>query len=314
MARRRVKKRKLKKALYIVCEGKNTEPIYFKGLIERQELDKASYAYQVIVHDTPKTNPLGLIEVARELLIQEEDEAWVVYDKDGYTKHDLAFELAKEAPKVNIAFSSVAFEHWVLLHFERSEKSYIKSKNVIEHLRNRGYLRNYSKKNGYHLYPHLEKRTHIAIENAAWLRHRMYFSLQEAKGRYFEVNPYTTVDRLVGKLLNIQEKVIWVNAKEDIHTNNLLMCVSNAEQTGAALIVTLDITNKKPAGFIFNQGEDEVYIRDKHYRKIYPENTDKILIEKQTTHTQIYIFELSGKPEKYRFCIEVEKTKCIVQL
>ncbi len=314
MARRRLKKRKLKKVLYIVCEGKNTEPIYFKGLIERQELDKASYAYQVVVHDTPKTNPLGLIEVARSLLIDNDDEAWVVYDKDGYTKHDEAFELAKHSPKINIAFSSIAFEHWVLLHFERSEKPYIRSKNVIEHLRNRGYLRNYSKKNGYHLYPHLEKRTHIAIENAAWLRHRMYYSLQEAKGQFYEVNPYTTVDRLVSKLLNIQEKIVWVNAKEDIHTNNLQMSVSNAEQTGAVLIVTLEIVNKKPAGFIFNPSETEVYIRDKHYRKIYPENTDRVLIEKQDSNNLMFLFELSGKPEKYRFCIEIERTKCIVQL
>lgn len=314
MARRRVKKRKLKKALYIVCEGKNTEPIYFKGLIERQELDKASYAFQVIVYDTPKTNPLGLIEVARGLLMHEEDEAWVVYDKDGYTKHDQAFELAKQEPKINIAYTSVAFEHWVLLHFERNEKAYHKSKNVIEHLRNRSYMRNYSKKNGFHLYPHLEKRTHIAIENAAWLRHRMYYRLREAKGRFYEINPYTTVDKLVVKLLNLQEKVIWVNGKEDIHTNNLLFCVSGAEQANGALLITLDITNRKPAGFIFNQNESKVYIRDKHYRKIFPENTDKILIEKQGTHRQIYIFPLAGKPEKYRFYIDVEKTKCIVQL
>lgn len=314
MARRRVKKRHLKKVLYIVCEGKNTEPIYFKGLIERQEHAHHPYAFEVVVHDTPKTNPLGLIDVARSLLEEKDDEAWVVYDKDGYTKHDQALELANASPHVNIAFSSVSFEQWVLLHYERSDKAYAKSKNVIEHLRNRNYLQNYSKRSGFHLFRFLEKRTHIAIENAAWLRHQMYYKLQEAKGRFYEVNPYTTVDRLVGKLMNLPEKIVWVDAHEDIHTNNLRMTVTGAEQTGSTLLVTLQIVNKKPAGFVFNISENDVYIRDKHYHKIYPENKDRILLEINSVHNQIYLFELSGLPEVYRFCIEVEHTRCIVQL
>lgn len=314
MARRKTKKRQLKKVLYIVCEGKNTEPIYFRGLIERQMHNHSSYAFHVVVHDTPKTNPLGLVEVARALMLYADDEAWVVYDKDGYTKHDEALALAQEQPVVNIAFSSISFEQWVLLHFERSERAYPKSKNIIEHLRNRNYLQNYSKRSGFHLFRYLEKRTHIAIENAAWLRHQMYYKLQECKGRIYDVNPYTTVDRLVAKLLNQPEKIIWANAHEDVHTNNLKMKVNSVEQSGSTLLVTLEITNKKPAGFIFNQSEEEVYIRDKHYHRIFPENRDRILVDLNAVHNQIYIFELAGPPETYRLYVEVERTRAIVQL
>lgn len=298
-----------------MCEGKNTEPLYFKGLIEDLEHQMASYSFHVVVHDTPKTNPIGLIEEARKLMVLPEDEAWVVYDKDGYTKHDEAYLLASQGPKrVNIAFSSIAFEQWVLLHFERSEKAYPKSNNVIDHLRNRNFVRNYSKKAHFHLYPKLKKRTHIALENAAWLRHEMYYHLQENKGRFYAVNPYTTIDKLVAKLLGIHEKVIWVNAKEDIYTNNLTLSVQGSIQTGNSISVDLQIINKKPAAFVLNKQADEVYILDKHHHKIWPIHNEKLLISQSETFWFSFAFPLTGPPEKYLFCIEIERTKCIVQL
>ena len=56
------------------------------------------------------------------------DEVWVVFDKDGYTKHEEVFELAKNgAREVKIAFSSIAFEHWALLHFTKCSTAFPKS-------------------------------------------------------------------------------------------------------------------------------------------------------------------------------------------
>jgi hypothetical protein len=315
VARRQLKKKTLKKALFIVCEGKNTEPLYIKGLIEQVENVNDWYAFHVKVHDTPKTNPVGLIEVARQLLTNPNDEAWVVYDMDGYTKHHEAFDLAHNTePQVNIAYSSVSFEEWVLLHFERSDKAYAKSKNIIDHIVGRNFMRTYSKRSNFHLYPKLKLRTHIAIENAAWLRYRMQAELQEAKGQFYRVNPYTTIDKLISKLLGLHEKVLWTQTTEELYTNNLIICVKSAVQVGGVLLVELEIENKKPSAFVLNAGLNEVYVRDKHFEKCVPIRNERLMVGKNETFWFTFEFQLSGPPEAYRFYLEVERTKCIVQL
>ena len=112
MAKRKAKKRKLKKTLFIVCEGRNTEPIYFAGLIEDIRQQTKDYSYEVVIHDTPKNDPIGLINEAKSLVEDApKDEVWAVFDKDGYTKHTEALNMArKQKPRVNIAFSSISFE------------------------------------------------------------------------------------------------------------------------------------------------------------------------------------------------------------
>ena len=44
----------------------------------------------------PKSNPLGLINEAISRKDEGFDEFWAVYDKDGYTKHEDSFKLAKD--------------------------------------------------------------------------------------------------------------------------------------------------------------------------------------------------------------------------
>jgi hypothetical protein len=123
------KKRKPNISIFIACEGSNTEPLYFEKLKEIME-ENDDYPYAVTIYpdkdfdENPKTDAIGLINVAIERK-EDFDELWVVFDKDGYTKHKEAFELAKEN-KINIAFSSISFETWVLLHFERNNKSFSK--------------------------------------------------------------------------------------------------------------------------------------------------------------------------------------------
>ena len=207
------KKRIPRTTIFIACEGSNTEPIYFERIKEKVEDSNllAITIYPDQSEENPKTHALGLVEVARNR-IDDFDEVWAVFDKNGYTKHEEAFALANRkinGKKVNIAFSSIAFEHWVLLHFEKNNTAYEKSKHIEDNKfkTNETYYPDYSKRATVDIYPMLQSRTKTAIQNASWLRFRQKNEL-ETKPIY-EINPYTDVDVLVRRLLDIEEVIEW---------------------------------------------------------------------------------------------------------
>lgn len=198
------KKRTPPTTVFIACEGSNTEPLYFEKLNEIME-EEDNYPFAITVYPdkeldkNPKTDAIGLVNVAIDCK-EDFDELWVVFDKDGYTKHKEAFELAKEN-NINVAFSSISFESWVLLHFERSNILFAKSANIIdEKFRNNNrYLEDYAKSGDYNLYPKIQDKTKKAFKNASWLRN--WLNSNNPNYSIYEVNPYTDVDSLVKKLL-----------------------------------------------------------------------------------------------------------------
>jgi hypothetical protein len=198
------KKRTPPTTVFIACEGSNTEPLYFEKLNEIME-EEDNYPFAITVYPdkeldkNPKTDAIGLVNVAIDYK-EDFDELWVVFDKDGYTKHKEAFELAKEN-NINVAFSSISFESWVLLHFERSNMSFAKSANIIDKKfrSNNRYLEDYAKSGDYNLYPKIQDKTKKAFKNASWLRN--WLNSNNPNYSIYEVNPYTDVDSLVKKLL-----------------------------------------------------------------------------------------------------------------
>jgi hypothetical protein len=219
-------KKKTYRTIFIACEGSNTEPNYFGRLAET--IDDAR-RLRVVIHPRPpvlleevtssearKSTAVQMVEIAQQQLLDGTyDDAWVVFDRDGYTKHAEAFEKAQKkvaGKTVHIAFSSIAFEHWILLHFERNETTFAKSDHLIQQcFVERNLFKNYDKSRKTDPYPKLSDKTLTAIENAAWLRHRQQTALAEANGRVFDLNPYTDVDELVKELLGIDLSFSWTN-------------------------------------------------------------------------------------------------------
>lgn len=140
----------------------------------------------------------------------------------GHTDHAEGFQKAAagaNGKKVNIAFSSIAFEHWVLLHFEQNRTAFQKSKDLIEDrflAAGAGFFPDYVKKKTMDIYPVLEDKTLVAIENAAWLRQQVNTELENADGKIYEVNPYTNVDELVKLLLDIPYRYTWADYGVDV--------------------------------------------------------------------------------------------------
>lgn len=203
MPKKRFKnKRKPFKRILILCEGKYTEPDYFKSFKRDRELNL--YAVDVQVVDTEKNTNKELVSEAVELKKEAErernsyDHVWVVVDKDGYTKHPEAFDKA-ESNDINIAFSSICFEYWFLLHFEYTTRSYRKADELIRYLKDK-YIRGYEKKETYYI--SLKPRCQEAIINAKKVQN--YFQLDLDRGmKIYKLNPYTNVNEVVELLLSV---------------------------------------------------------------------------------------------------------------
>jgi hypothetical protein len=245
-------KKKLPKAIFIACEGRSTEKNYFQLIGETfgEDLGYALTVYPDEDTPKPKSDPIGLVKEAINRKSEGFDELWAVFDKDGYTKHEDAFKLAR-ANDIKIAFSSIAFEEWVLLHFERTINAFQKSdcknakdkyincgshtepgdcngaKCVAGYMRKKGYFPAYTKSSNQNIYPALKAKTENAIINSAWLRFQIGEELKKSGDKYFQLNPYTDVDILVKRLIGIDENHYYYNIGDIIETDEFIaqICV-----------------------------------------------------------------------------------------
>jgi hypothetical protein len=219
-------KKKTYRTLFIACEGSNTEPNYLGRMAEAID-DSRMLRVNIFPkppilsdskpsNDSRKSDPVGLVELAQnELAGGAYDEAWAVFDQDGHNGLAEAFKKAQKkisGKTVRIAFSSIAFEHWILLHFEKNLTLYEKSAHLIEScFYGKNLYPQYGKNRLTDPYPFLAEKTFTAIENAAWLRHQQKEALSQMGGNVFQLNPYTNMDELVKVLLGLDLEVSWTN-------------------------------------------------------------------------------------------------------
>ncbi|MGB7443296.1 MAG: RloB family protein [Coleofasciculaceae cyanobacterium] len=183
-SRRKVNTREIRQRFLIVCEGKETEPNYFKSfrvprvVIEIQGLGK---------------NPTNLVEKAKDLRKQEDyDQVWCVFDCNSWTENDFnsAIKNAQKG-KIKVAYSNESFELWYILHFQFLDNG-IPRKDYCKKLTS---LIGYEyQKNSDVIYDELIDKQHTAIKNADNLL-KQYNPLNPAMD-----NPSTTVHLLVKEL------------------------------------------------------------------------------------------------------------------
>lgn len=276
--------KKTKNNIVIVCEGTETEYDYFTGLKNYLGDSGKYYTIKIVPTKDPegiqggnrqrKNRKLNgdrdtlryyeQVEESRELYdkyhkqptryVREAQlflkdniytEAWAVFDNDDFPDLENAFKLASTDDKLNIAYSSISFEEWLLHHFERNAKVFDRSECkaddksidcnkdkgcrgehcIAGRLRAQGYLPDYKKNNKDDKKKDrddffIQTRSHLeqARINAAWLRH-----LQD--GPIYERNPYTDVDRLVSRLLGLDKEYVWVRLGEEFKYNGATILV-----------------------------------------------------------------------------------------
>lgn len=190
---------KPKKYIRILCEGEKTEPNYFLGILKKQGLSNGRVL-------KPKDNsPFGIVKQAKKeyqaathaKIPKKDIEIWAVFDRDLHADIDKALSMAK-ANHINVGYSNICFEFWILLHFEKSTKPFVTCADVIRVLKSR-YLTNYEKKANH--YEILSSKMSDALNNNNWLlnkhwKHELNGSIPK------ELNPYTNVCKLVEFLLS----------------------------------------------------------------------------------------------------------------
>jgi hypothetical protein len=152
------------------------------------------------------------------------NEVWTVFDHYNHPTRKEAFEAAKNeinGGKVNIAFSSISFEYYLLLHFERIFYPFKKSecrikkeqlkcstdKNHPEDCQGAKCIGGYARRHGYwddtksedvSSFDLVRHKLEIGFWNAEWLRFQSD-KLEPGIPEY-ERNPYITTDSVVKRL------------------------------------------------------------------------------------------------------------------
>lgn len=189
--RRIINRRNRREKILIVCEGKKTEPNYFKNFPVDKKVVKLNIHGTGRNTDSLVEEVLGLKEAA-EKNGKPYNQIWCVFDKDSFSKQNFnrAIQLAS-AHKIKIAYSNEAFEIWFLLHFDyfvdAASRRLYKSR-LTRHL---GYA---YKKNNKDIYNELLDKQEIAIKNSK----KLLFEYSEFNPA--ENNPSTTVHYLVKEL------------------------------------------------------------------------------------------------------------------
>ena len=121
----------------IVCEGKKTEPNYFKGL-KRKINERFGHKVDVKIPDIDVKgtgmNTTSLVKYTQKTVNHANrvyGQVWVVFDKDDY--NDEQFDSAIDNCNYNVAWSNPNFELWLLAHFKKVNR-YISKEEVLEEL------------------------------------------------------------------------------------------------------------------------------------------------------------------------------------
>lgn len=259
------------KTILIVCEGEGTEPDYFKEIRdillqngvdvaieikprpkekfkkEKFKLRKGAVKREIRnpeivlpiseIEDKYKAQPTRYVREAQKGLEDNTyDEVWAIFDKDGHPQHKEAFDLADvnvNGKKVNIAFNSIAFEYWILLHFENNATAFMKSmcriakeplncgskvhqndcqgaNCVCGRIVTQNYLEYVEGKKSFD-FKKFHTNVNAAIQRAIQLRNSYIGNTNPI----YKINPYTNTDRLVYKLLHLEKfDLFWFHFNE----------------------------------------------------------------------------------------------------
>ena len=189
-----------RKNILIVCEGKKSEPLYFKALCEELNLKSVTIegsgaCYQAVVEHALESQKRRKREAKKTHSHnwgkEKFDEVWCVFDFErAEDKPSLYRAVDKaEANGLNLAISAPCFEFWYLLHFKDTTKPFQNASEVIKLLK--AFIPDYDKTTP--VFDKLSGYTDKAIVTAKKLRKN-----QTLEGKY--PNPSTQVDKLVEAL------------------------------------------------------------------------------------------------------------------
>jgi hypothetical protein len=188
----------LPKRILILCEGES-EKIYLNGLKKDIFSNFNLQNIEILMYQPNDFSPLGIVKEAKKKIIEAKKDkypffsVWVVFDKDDHKKIEEAFDLAyNSSDSIRIAFSNICFEYWILLHFDKKNRYFKNSSEIISFIEH-SYKFNYTKT--MNIYESLKDKIEIALNNSEWLHKQNKFQIDNNE-KLYNLNAYTDFDRL----------------------------------------------------------------------------------------------------------------------
>ena len=189
----------------IVCEGKKTEPYYFRGLCQNLRLNPKN----VVIEDRKSgLDPKSLVTFAIERFKKDKDfeHVFCVFDKDKHVSYTAALDKIQAkrlagGATLHAIPSVPCFEIWLLLHFTYTTGPFSAAGDdsncalVIEALDRKGLIRGYEK-GSRDIFNVLRDKLETAIGNAERLENFHKTSRTD--------NPSTKVHELVQYLKTLK--------------------------------------------------------------------------------------------------------------
>lgn len=190
--RRQPPQRQSRKLILIVCEGEQTEYIYFDRWRRSEQLSNVTLELK-----GRAGQDASVVEAAKQLRDRSKqpfDEVWAVFDREGVnetTRFQQALANARRW-KVELAISNPSFEYWLLLHFESTDAPFTNAAEVLQRLRT--HLPRYAKNTD--VFDLLHPQFALAMQRAEQLHQRC----KERDADDYP-SPCTTVYALLKQLL-----------------------------------------------------------------------------------------------------------------
>ena len=187
--------RSIRPVMRIFTEGERTEINYVRGYINSYLKSKGYTAHDIIIEQPNDSSPLGLLNAARQAKLPR-DEMWIVFDCDQHSHKPETFKGAAE-DRIGIAYSSISFETWILLHFTYSTRSYSSCDELMKVL-DKHYPNGYDKAMN-NLFEETAGEDHSRLQTAISYAKRLGREMQKVNvGKaIYELNPYTNVHELL---------------------------------------------------------------------------------------------------------------------
>lgn len=192
---------KTRDVFYIITNGEQTECNYFTLLKAKRSV----YDVKVIFENA---DPVGLVKYAKRY-VDDANQVWCVFDIDYTYKENRLIPALKEAETcgIKIAYSNIAFEVWLISHFEKCKPTlqlsdYGKELNNLLKINSFGKI--YDKADKDLLKESFIPKYKSAVENAKIVYQKYVKEYNECKGNrmqpIWEWAASTTVYKLVEAL------------------------------------------------------------------------------------------------------------------
>lgn len=191
--------------ILILTEGE-TEEIYLKSYKSDDENRRRLSGVGIEIYKPKDHSPLGLLAEAKKRIKEAKrdkmpyEKVWIVFDRDGHANIPATFHEKQAVNEIEIAFSVVCFEYWVLLHFEKTTRLFSDCDSIGSYIRQK-YFPEYEKsRNNYH---NLKDKINLAIENATWTTKQNQNDLNDGLKPY-QLHAYTNVHELISFLKDLR--------------------------------------------------------------------------------------------------------------